>query len=423
MVRRVAGPSLGWSYRIAYGEPRLLYLYAIVVAGCLALAGAGLIEQRRHHRNLELIQARILVNGTRGKSSITRLTAGALRGGGLRTVAKTTGTAARFLRPDATEEPVRRRFGVADIGEQVDIVTRAVGYRPDALVVECMAVQPRLQEVLQTKLVRATIGVLSNVRPDHLDEMGPTLDEVGRSLSGTMPRGGVCVTAERDRLELLYAEAARRDCQLIAVDPESVSDAELAGFEWLTFKDNVAIALAVAQLLGVDRGAALRGMWAAPPDPGALTVTRYRYRGGQVRFANIFAANDPQSTLLNVAELTRRGLIGAPAYGVVNCRRDRLERNAQMGALVPELGIEGVFLIGEATRSARRAIPGGWTGTVVELGDGPEVTRQLLGHLPGYASLVAVGNIHGAGTRLVHQLGELCTREPAWVPVRPEAAA
>jgi gamma-polyglutamate synthase len=399
-----------------------LYLYAIVVAGSVALAVAGFVEQRTHDRNLELIRARVLVNGTRGKSSITRLTAGALRGGGLTTVAKTTGTAARFIRPDAGEEPVRRRYGVADVGEQIGIVARAVGYRPDALVVECMAVQPRLQEVLQTKLIRATIGVLSNVRPDHLDEMGPTLDDVARSLSRAMPRGGICVTAERDRLPLLCAEAARRDCQLVVVDPESVSDEELAGFEWLTFKDNVAIALTVAALLGVDRSAALRGMWAAPPDPGALTVTRYRHRGGQLRFANIFAANDPESTLLNVAELNRRGLIAAPAYGIVNCRRDRLERNAQMGALVPELGITGVFLIGEATRSARRAIPAGWPGTVVELGDGTELTGQLLGHLPRDASVVAVGNIHGAGTRLVRELDELCIREPAWRAL-PEAAA
>ncbi len=398
------------------------YLYAIVVAGCVALLVAGLVEQRRHDRNLASIPVRVLVNGTRGKSSITRLTAGALRGGGLTTVGKTTGTAARFLRPDATEEPVPRRFGMADVGEQVGVVARAAGYQPDALVVECMAVQPRLQEVLQAKLVRATIGVLSNVRPDHLDEMGPTLDDVARSLARAMPRGGVCVTAERERLALLSAEAARRACQLVPVDPESVSDAELSGFEWLTFKENVAIALAVAQLLGVDRRSALRGMWAAPPDPGALTVTRYRHRGGLVRFANILAANDPESTLLNVAELRRRGLVGTPTYSVVNCRRDRLERNAQMGALVPDLGVEGVFLIGESTRSARRAIPAGWTGPVIDLGDRPAATQDILDRLPAQASLVAVGNIHGAGTRLVRELAQICTQERSFLAL-PEAAA
>ena len=52
----------------------------------------------------------------------------------------------------------------------------------------------------------------------------------------------------------------------------------MRGFSWFTFKENVAIALAVAELLGVDRGTALRGMWNAPPDPGVLTVERYRGR-------------------------------------------------------------------------------------------------------------------------------------------------
>ena len=47
----------------------------------------------------------------------------------------------------------------------------------------------------------------------------------------------------------------------------------MAGFGWITFKANVAIALAVAELLGVDRQSALAGMWAAPPDPGVLSVS------------------------------------------------------------------------------------------------------------------------------------------------------
>ncbi len=74
----------------------------------------------------------MLVNGIRGKSSITRLCAGALRGGDLVTVAKTTGTAARFIHPDATEEPVYRKFGIANVVEQIGIVRRAAAYNPDA---------------------------------------------------------------------------------------------------------------------------------------------------------------------------------------------------------------------------------------------------------------------------------------------------
>lgn len=120
----------------------MLFLYTVLVVCCAILLIAGVVEQRRHFANLDRIPTRVLVNGIRGKSSITRLCAGALRGGGLTTVAKTTGTAARFIHPDATEEPVYRKFGIANVVEQIGIVRRAAAYRPDALVIECMAVMP-----------------------------------------------------------------------------------------------------------------------------------------------------------------------------------------------------------------------------------------------------------------------------------------
>nr|WP_202487775.1 poly-gamma-glutamate synthase PgsB [Streptomyces sp. SID8354] len=380
---------------------------------CAVLVVAGVLEQRRHYAALAQIPARVLVNGIRGKSSITRLCAGALRGGGLVTVAKTTGTAARFIHPDATEEPVYRKLGIANVVEQIGIVRRAAAYRPDALVIECMAVMPALQEINQEKLIRSTIGVLCNVREDHLDEMGPTLDDVARSLSRSMPVGGICVTAERERLPILKEEADKRRCRLITVDPESVTDEELRGFSWFTFKENVAIALAVAELLGVDRATALRGMWDAPPDPGVLSVERYRTPDGRrLRFANVFAANDPESTLMNVRQLEQLGAIRRPLNVVVNCRPDRVERNGQMGAIVPDLAPETVFLIGHPTKSARDGIPPDWSsGRVVDLGGerrgAAELTRAILAEVGPDSSLVAIGNIHGQGELFLECLAEL----------------
>jgi poly-gamma-glutamate synthase PgsB/CapB len=390
----------------------LLYLYCVLLLSCGALLVAGIVEQRRHYASLEQIPVRVLVNGIRGKSSITRLCAGALRGGDLVTVAKTTGTAARFIHPDATEEPVFRKFGLANVVEQIGIVRRAATYRPDALVIECMAVMPALQEINQEKLIRSTIGVLCNVREDHLAEMGPTLDDVARSLSRSMPVGGICVTAERDRLHILQEEAAARDCRLIAVDPETVSDAELRGFSWFTFKENVAIALTVAELLGIDRATALQGMYDAPPDPGVLSVERYRTPDGKrLRFANVFAANDPESTLMNVKQLEDLGAIQRPLNVVINCRPDRVERNGQMGEIIPRLAPDTVFLIGHPTKSAKDAIPDGFGGRVVDLGgdrrDAGELTRDILAGLDTRSSLVAIGNIHGQGELFLEHLAEL----------------
>src|SRR5918912_4059649 len=136
----------------------MLFMYAVFAGSLAVLLVLGVVEQHRHDRNLERIPVRVLVNGIRGKSSITRLTAGALRGGGLVTVAKTTGTAARFIHPDATEEPVYRKFGIANVVEQIGIVRRAAAYNPDALVIECIAVMPALQGDNQTKLIRSTVG-------------------------------------------------------------------------------------------------------------------------------------------------------------------------------------------------------------------------------------------------------------------------
>ncbi|MFF8507584.1 poly-gamma-glutamate synthase PgsB [Streptomyces sp. NPDC015492] len=390
----------------------MLYLYFVLLTGGVFLLIAGIVEQRRHYAALHTIPTRVLVNGIRGKSSITRLCAGALRGGDLVTVAKTTGTAARFIHPDATEEPVYRKFGIANVVEQIGIVRRAASYRPHALVIECMAVMPALQEVNQSKLIRSTIGVLCNVREDHLAEMGPTLDDVARSLCRSMPEHGICVTAEKERFHILQEEADARDCRLIYADPDTVSDEELRGFSWFTFKENVAIALAVAELLGIDRQVALQGMYDAPPDPGVLSVERYvTPEGKRLAFANVFAANDPESTLMNVNQLLDLGAVNRPLNVVINCRPDRVERNGQMGEIIPDLRPDNVFVIGHPSKSAIDAIPAAWRDRAVDLGGerrpAEEFMPEMLGRMSDGASLVAIGNIHGQGEELLEFLAEL----------------
>ncbi|GAA3034905.1 poly-gamma-glutamate synthase PgsB [Actinokineospora globicatena] len=382
----------------------MTYLYLVFLGAVGVLLAAGVLEQRKHLAHLHRIEQRVLVNGIRGKSSITRLCAGALRGGGLVTTAKTTGTAARFIHPDGSEEPVYRKWGIANVVEQIGIVRRAAAYRSDVLVIECMAVMPDLQEINQSKLIQSTIGVLCNVREDHLAEMGPTLDDVARSLSRSMPVGGVCVTAERERLEILQQEADKRDCELIAVDPESVTDAEMAGFSWVTFKENVAIALKVAELLGVNRQLALTGMWSAPPDPGVLSVQTRAAGDKRVKLANVFAANDPESTLMNIERLLDQGSISAPLHVVINCRPDRVERNRQMGALIAEIAPDRVILIGDPTRSARVSIDDKWQDRVNDLGGARpahELLDAILADIDTTASLVTIGNIHGQGELLL----------------------
>ena len=113
---------------------------AIVGALLMVLVLLGIVEGIRHRRNLSRIPIRIHVNGTRGKSSVTRLIAAGLRAGGVPTCAKTTGTAAAMILPDGSEYAIYRPAR-ANILEQVRIIDTAAEVGCQALVVECMALQ------------------------------------------------------------------------------------------------------------------------------------------------------------------------------------------------------------------------------------------------------------------------------------------
>lgn len=388
------------------------YLYYGIFTGLLAgTLTYMVVEGARHRGRLNTIPARVLVNGIRGKSSITRLIAGALRGGDVVAVAKTTGTAARFIRPDGHETAIPRPHGVVNVIEQVGVVARATTHAPAALVMECMAVDPALQQLNTEQLVRPHITVISNVREDHLEEMGGrtrSLDNVARSLARSMPRGGVCVTAEQERWGILAEEAARRDCRLMYADPAHVTADDMAGFNWITFPENVACALTVAELLGVPRDAALTGMWQAAPDPGVLSVERHEIDGKTIDAVNLFAANDPRSTLMNIALLQRWTPFLGQVSVVIGCRPDRVERNGQMGQLVGEIDPAAVYLIGVPTRSAARHIPGGWQGHLHDMpGDmpGADLLATIIPTLEGEKhTLLLVGNIHGQGEELLDAL-------------------
>ena len=361
---------------------------------------------RRHERNLRRVPIRVHVNGTRGKSSVTRLIAAGLRAGGIRTMAKTTGTMARLIRPDGTEVDVYR-VGHPNIIEQTRIVQRAVEHEAEALVIECMAVMPELQPVAELRLIQSTVGVITNCRADHLDVMGPTTDDVARALSQTCPRNGHLFTAERSRAHILEERARQRGSQLHITDAAAVSAEELAGFSYIEHAENVALALATCAHLGVERAGALRGMHESTPDPGALR--RYRVVIGEriVDFVNAFAANDPDSTLLIWQRLgLEHALPGTQRIVLANCRPDRIQRSAQIAEFVARrVTADNVVLSGEGTDLvAYQAVGFGLPAEKISnLGNrsAESVYEHVLALVREEATVVGIGNIVGLGEEIV----------------------
>ena len=95
-----------------------LFLVAMVVYRWQA-------ESSRHHQQLEELAIRIHVNGIRGKSTVTRMIAGMLREAGIKTAAKTTGSAAVFIDSGGFDVPLRRR-GAPTILEQIDLIKERI---------------------------------------------------------------------------------------------------------------------------------------------------------------------------------------------------------------------------------------------------------------------------------------------------------
>src|SRR3989442_9979798 len=193
-----------------------------------------------------------------------------------------------------------------------------------------MAVDPELRRVSQETLVRAALAVIPTIRRDRLEVIGPGLGSGARTLSDVIPRNGTVITAEQRLLPTLRDEAEKRHATLVAVTPDGVSDSLLDSFPYITFKENVALALGVCEFLGLDRARALDGMLHSTPDYGTVQLFERQNHAGVYTFVCALGVNDVDSLL----EL-RRELVcwekfnGGPLFWVFKNREERPPPNVE----------------------------------------------------------------------------------------------
>ena len=281
-------------------------MFGIVILGLTLISVLFFwwLERRNYNRKLAKLKIRIYVNGIRGKSTVTRLIAGVLREAGLQTIGKTTGSAAMVLLPNGDDVPIVRRSS-ATIMELFNIAKQYVKDDTEAIVFETMALLPANQIASQELLVKGNINIITNVREDHQDVMGESLEEIADTMSLMVPYNGILVTAEdRPHLrERLRKNAEVRGSQLVCADAAKVTDKDLAGFNYLSFRENISIGLSIAEILGIPRATAMRGMWNARPDVGVVNIQRTTWKGKEIVWIPLFAVNDRESTIISVDAL------------------------------------------------------------------------------------------------------------------------
>jgi len=383
-----------------------MYVFTVLLIVFIVLSLYGLIEFALHQKRIFSIPIRIHVNGTRGKSSVTRLIGAALREGGIKTITKVTGTYPRLILDNGCEVAIYRKAD-ANIIEQLSIVKFASNRNAQAIVMECMAVQPQYQWITETKMLHSTLGVITNVRLDHIDVMGYTLPEIAEALGNTIPKNRDLFTAEKNLFYKLKEISEKRHSSIHLANENLVTEDEMKGFSYIEHKENVALALAVSEHLGIERKIALKGMYKAIPDAGALKRSIVNVFQKKISFFNAFAANDPQSTLMIWNKVKEEiGFRGVKII-LLNTRQDRLDRARQLtGMIGSDLKdqFDYLILIGQSAEVVEElAVTSGIKrNKIVNLGwTEPEaVFEALLAYTTDQSTVVAIGNMGGMGGKV-----------------------
>ena len=216
----------------------------IIIILCLFCIFYLFFEKRRSECQRETFKYLIHVNGIRGKSTVSRLIDAGVRAGGYKVFTKITGTSPRIIDTFNVEREINRK-GKANIKEQIKTINWAYREGAEVLITECMAVKPEYQYICENKILHADINIITNVREDHLDEMGKSLDEIASSLANTIPTNGAIFTSDEKYFDFFKREAIKKNSKVF------INREEKEEYWEIDFPSNVALALALCKYIGI----------------------------------------------------------------------------------------------------------------------------------------------------------------------------
>jgi poly-gamma-glutamate synthase PgsB/CapB len=389
--------------------------YLLIMIFCLTIYLIYLIiEQISLKKIQKKTPIRICVTGTRGKSGVVRLLAAILRESGLKTLAKVTGSKPVIILPDGREKEIRR-IGPANILEQVKIMRLARRLQVEAVVFEIMSINPENHYVESCKIINSQVVAITNIRLDHTGKMGASRAEIAATIGLTIPKSAMVLTNETDYADFFQQIAADRQATAISVPPLSWDELQIGNqLRYIEFRENMELAIAVADLLGIPKEQSLAALVKTAPDFGSLRTWELNNPVNLRNFLAVsaFAANDPESTrkvLDKCREKMRIKSEDADIVGLLNLRADRPERTAQWSDALRNgslLNIKKIILIGDRFTCLylQRKLRANQNLEInIVSGEKPEKIMGAI-YKSGYQDSVifGFGNIKGAGEKLIN---------------------
>ena len=375
--------------------------------------------------------------GTRGKSSVERLKTALFLSIGCSVFSKTSGSEASFTYTDSYYEPsiipIFRPYEKATISEQLKFVRLASKFKTEVFLWECMAIAPRYVKVMQSSWMRDDISTITNTYPDHEDAQGPSGWNIAESMTNFIPANASLITTEKEMYPFLEDEAARKGTLFNRVDEFATFTLTPDIQNLFPYKEhpkNICLVLRLAEMLGIDRDIALKGMIDnVEPDIGALKeFPPVLIENKKILFISGMSANEKTACLynwdamkMNVPSMDEKIVTAT----LINNRGDRpLRTKVFAEMLIKDLNADIHFLAGTNLNAfmmhLKKACEGKLTKSETEslmskfvlIKDSKiepyELFKIFASHIPdGYSMrIMGIENIKGIGIRICRWLEE-----------------
>lgn len=325
-------------------------------------------EKYQNDRCVKSFTHIIHVNGTRGKTTLSRMIYEGLSNSGYKTFVKTTGTRATYIDVSGNENIIVRR-GLANIKEQLKYIRLAKKQGAEILIIECMAINEELQYASQHKIVKGDITIITNSRVDHY-EIGRTKEETSITLSKFIGVNGDFFTCEDN--EIFRETCKKNNTNFHCIESK----------KWQLENINLATSV-IKHITKMDEDEIIENISSYRADYG--TKNLYKLNNGSA-FLNLFSTNDTESTFKIVKEYKEKNKV----Y-IYNNRRDRGDRLLQFSNVIKY----PTCVIGESVNLAKRIFRKKNIQIIEKLDlDNPDDNILYIG----------IGNIKGDGMDLINVL-------------------
>jgi poly-gamma-glutamate synthase PgsB/CapB len=347
---------------------------------------------------LKKIPIRILVNGTRGKSTTVRILYQILIRHNNRVYAKTTGDKPEILEPNGTIRLIKRR-APANIAENIKFLCKWIADKTDAVVLESMALHLEMQRTLSHNIFKPTHTVITNILPDHQEIMGASLRQ-NTQVIGTSINSNSKLFISKSTDDLLRTSGIQTQNQILFGEHRFLGDFDNLPEE--VINQSWSIVNSVSENMAWQKKHTKECFWEVWKSIDESI--KWDLSDLQIEFWNLFSINDIRTTSQFIDNCLSKS--GQPVSYVLllNCRQDRPLRTKYFIGLIADIYHQAdIWLTGDGRRLAYHMLKKNPLNQLTYCVRGDEVWHRIRNGFSEKTLLFGIGNYKGMDT-LIQQI-------------------